>query len=73
MDAAESENLHSLDRTVVWHAFSQMAHYNGLIIQQAKGCWMTDIHGKKYFDGASSLWCNLFGHRVEQIDRAIIQ
>ncbi|MFM8188285.1 MAG: adenosylmethionine--8-amino-7-oxononanoate transaminase [Pirellula sp.] len=73
MDAAESENLHSLDRTVVWHAFSQMAHYNGLIIQQAKGCWMTDIHGKKYFDGASSLWCNLFGHRVEQIDQAIIQ
>ena len=66
------ESLYELDRSVVWHAFSQMATYDGLIIQSAKGCWLTDIQGKKYFDGASSLWCNLFGHRVPEIDQAII-
>lgn len=73
MDAAEAQKLHELDRTVLWHAFSQMSEYDGLIIERAEGSWLTDIHGKRYFDGASSLWCNLFGHRVEQIDQAIIQ
>ena len=72
MDATEAQKLHDLDRTVVWHAFSQMSEYDGLIIERAEGSWLTDIHGKRYFDGASSLWCNLFGHRIEQIDRAII-
>lgn len=67
------ERLRVLDRTVVWHAFSQMAEYEGLIIEQADGCWLTDVEGKRYLDGASSLWCNLFGHRVEEIDRAIVE
>jgi len=73
MDATEARRLHELDRTVLWHAFSQMSEYDGLIIERAEGSWLTDIHGKKYFDGASSLWCNLFGHRVAQIDRALIE
>lgn len=71
MDPIDSAKLQQWDRTVVWHAFSQMSEYEGLIIDHALGSWLTDIHGKRYFDGASSLWCNLFGHRVEEIDRAI--
>lgn len=73
MDTGQAARLRELDRTVVWHAFSQMAEYDGLIIEEAQGSWLTDIHGKRYFDGASSLWCNLFGHRVPQIDQALIQ
>lgn len=65
------ERLRWLDRTVVWHAFSQMSEYEGLIIEEAQGCWLTDIEGKRYLDAASSLWCNMFGHRVPEIDRAI--
>lgn len=73
MNEIDSSNLYELDRTVVWHAFSQMSEYDGLIIDKAEGCWLTDIRGQRYFDGASSLWCNLFGHRVPQIDQAIIE
>ena len=73
MDTGQAARLRELDRTVVWLAFSQMAEYDGLIIEEAQGSWLTDIHGKRYFDGASSLWCNLFGHRVPQIDQALIQ
>jgi adenosylmethionine-8-amino-7-oxononanoate aminotransferase len=73
METDDLERLHRLDRTAVWHAFSQMAEYDGLIIQNAEGSWLTDIHGKRYFDGASSLWCNLFGHRVPEIDQAIVE
>lgn len=70
-DALSNEQLRELDRTVVWHAFSQMSEYNGLIIESAQGCWLTDIEGKRYFDGASSLWCNIHGHRHPRIDQAI--
>jgi adenosylmethionine-8-amino-7-oxononanoate aminotransferase len=67
----EIETLVQWDRSIVWHAFSQMAEYDGLIIQSADGCMLTDVFGNTYLDGASSLWCNLFGHRVPEIDRAI--
>ena len=67
----DATELRHLDRNVVWHAFSQMADYDGLIIESAEGCWLTDIDGKRYFDGASSLWCNIHGHRHPHIDQAI--
>lgn len=59
------------DHQHVWHAFSQMSCYDGLIIQSAEGCWLTDIAGKRYFDGVSSMWCNIHGHRHPTIDSAI--
>lgn len=65
------DDLVAWDRSIVWHAFSQMSEYDGLIIESADGCKLTDIFGNTYLDGASSLWCNLFGHRVPEIDRAI--
>jgi len=66
------EELYRIDREVVWHAFSQMADYDGIIIESAQGCWLTDIHGNRYLDGVSSLWCNVHGHRHPRIDAAII-
>ena len=65
------DELRELDRTLVWHAFSQMSDYDGLIIESAKGCWLTEIDGTRYFDGASSMWCNVHGHRHPHIDQAI--
>jgi adenosylmethionine---8-amino-7-oxononanoate aminotransferase len=67
----DANELRHLDRNVVWHAFSQMADYDGLIIDSAEGNWLTDIDGKRYLDGASSLWCNIHGHRHPHIDQAI--
>lgn len=67
----DTETLGRWDREIVWHAFSQMAEYDGLIIDSAEGCWLTDIVGNRYFDGASSLWCNIHGHRHPYIDAAI--
>lgn len=65
------EELVALDRQVVWHAFSQMSEYDGLIIESAEGCWLHDINGRRILDGASSLWCNVHGHRNPKIDQAI--
>jgi adenosylmethionine-8-amino-7-oxononanoate aminotransferase len=54
-----------------WHAFTQMAEYEPIIIDRAEGVWLTDIDGRRLLDGVSSLWCNIHGHRHPHIDQAI--
>jgi adenosylmethionine-8-amino-7-oxononanoate aminotransferase len=66
-----AEDLKSWDRTLVWHAFTQMAEYEPLILERAQGCVLWDINGREYIDGVSSLWCNIHGHRHPRIDAAI--
>jgi adenosylmethionine-8-amino-7-oxononanoate aminotransferase len=34
---------------------------------------LIDVEGRRYLDGVSSLWCNVHGHRVAEIDHAIRQ
>jgi adenosylmethionine---8-amino-7-oxononanoate aminotransferase len=70
-DSEDRENLRDWDRTIVWHAFTQMAEYEPFIIERAEGCELIDIDGRRYIDGASSLWCNIHGHRHAKIDAAI--
>jgi adenosylmethionine---8-amino-7-oxononanoate aminotransferase len=65
--------LRDWDRTHVWHAFSQMAEYEPLLIQSAHGCTLVDTEGREYLDGVSSLWCNIHGHRHPKLDAAIRQ
>ena len=54
-----------------WHAFTQMALYESLVIERAEGVWLYDIEGNRYLDGVSSLWCNLLGHGHPRINNAI--
>jgi len=42
-----------------------------LIIERGEGNYLIDTEGRRYFDGVSSLWVNLFGHRRAEIDSAI--
>jgi adenosylmethionine-8-amino-7-oxononanoate aminotransferase len=58
----------------VWHPFSQMAEYaetEPLVVVGAEGRSLIDDRGRRLFDATSALWCNLFGHRVPEIDTAI--
>ena len=64
------------DRRYLWHPFTQMAQWGGreqVVIERAEGEYLIDEHGRRYLDGVSSLWCNVHGHRVKQIDQAIKQ
>ena len=54
-----------------WHGFTQMADHDPLVIQSGQGCWLTTTDGQKLFDGVSSLWCNVHGHRHAKLDSAI--
>ena len=65
------DDLRRWDKNHVWHAFTQMAEYEPLLIQSAHGCTLVDVEGREYIDGVSSLWCNIHGHRHPQLDAAI--
>jgi adenosylmethionine-8-amino-7-oxononanoate aminotransferase len=71
MAAPNAADLRHWDRTLVWHAFTQMAEYEPLILDRAEGCMVYDIDGRAYIDGVASLWCNVHGHRHPRIDEAI--
>ncbi|WP_313235939.1 adenosylmethionine--8-amino-7-oxononanoate transaminase [Sporosarcina ureae] len=57
----------------MWLPFTQMSDYekDPLIIASGEGVTVTDIHGKTYLDGYSSLWLNVHGHRKKELDEAI--
>lgn len=56
-----------------WHSFTQMSEYEPMVIERAEGSWLVDVHGRRYLDGVSSLWCNLHGHRHPRIEAAIVE
>ncbi len=65
--------LEAWDRRHVWHAFTQMAEYEPLLIEGGQGCTLVDADGRQYIDGVSSLWCNIHGHRHPRLDAAVRQ
>lgn len=71
---ADTHRLAALDKAHLWHPFTPMKQWNEgtpLIIDSADGFHLIDTDGNRYIDGTSSLWCNLHGHRVPAIDRAV--
>jgi len=67
-------DLRRLDNDHVWHPFTPMlehAREPTPVIAEALGFELIDTDGRRYLDGVSSLWCNVHGHRVPEIDAAI--
>ena len=60
-----------IDPSTHWHGFTQMAHYDPLVIHRADGCWLTTADGRRVLDGVASLWCNVHGHGRVEINAAI--
>ena len=72
--SARTERLREVDRQTIWHPFTQMRGWMDEafpIIQRGEGCWLVDTDEKRYLDAISSLWCNVHGHQVPAIDRAV--
>ncbi|HEX9050491.1 MAG TPA: adenosylmethionine--8-amino-7-oxononanoate transaminase [Anaeromyxobacter sp.] len=71
---ARHERLWRADHRHLWHPFTQMQGWlaeEPLIVDEAEGVHLVDTLGNRYLDGVSSLWCNVHGHRVPEIDAAI--
>jgi adenosylmethionine-8-amino-7-oxononanoate aminotransferase len=58
----------------VWHPCTQMQHHEEvplIAVSHAKGPWLYDHEGRRYLDGISSWWVNLFGHANPRINAAL--
>ena len=68
-------SLQDRSRQFLWHPCTQMKHLEALpplAIARGEGPWLVDETGKRYLDGISSWWVNLFGHANPRINAAII-
>lgn len=76
MSPDTSRNDDWLARSVrsVWHPCTQMKHHERLPlvpIARGEGMWLYDFQGRRYLDGISSWWVNLFGHANPRIGNAV--
>jgi adenosylmethionine-8-amino-7-oxononanoate aminotransferase len=74
MSAAGNRDMVRRSLAAVWHPCTQMkAHerFPLVPIARAKGAWLTDFDGRRYLDGVSSWWVNLFGHAHPAINAAL--
>ena len=63
------------DAAVVWHGFTQMAAFSSnapVMVERAEGRELIDVDGRRYFDAISSLWVTTLGHRVPELDAAVV-
>jgi len=73
---ARHRRLWESDHRHLWHPFTQMQDWlleEPVVIDSADGVYLVDTLGNRYLDGCSSLWCNVHGHRVPEVDRAVAE
>jgi len=71
---SRTRQLQQADQSRVWHPFTPMRLWmddDPLIIERGEGFYLIDTDGRRYIDGVSSLWCNVHGHCVAELDDAI--
>ena len=75
MDASEIDALAAYDAAHIIHPqFHAADHRDAVIYESGKGAILTDVHGKQYIDGLSSLWNVAVGHgRTELAEAAAKQ
>ena len=69
-----NDDLIKRDLRVLWHPCTQMRDHEDLPpipIRRGQGVWLEDYDGRRYLDGISSWWVNLFGHANPRINAAI--
>jgi adenosylmethionine---8-amino-7-oxononanoate aminotransferase len=62
------------DLAHVWHPCTQMKDHESvpmIPLRAGSGVWLEDLSGKRYIDGISSWWVNLFGHSNPRINAAV--
>jgi adenosylmethionine---8-amino-7-oxononanoate aminotransferase len=62
------------DLAHVWHPCTQMKDHETvpmIPLRAGSGVWLEDQSGKRYIDGISSWWVNLFGHSNPRINAAV--
>lgn len=68
------DDLFEKNLQYMWNPFTQMKEYaleRPPIIVSGEGRKLYDVEGRGYWDGISSVWLNVHGHKVPELDQAI--
>jgi adenosylmethionine-8-amino-7-oxononanoate aminotransferase len=68
--------LAARDLKHIWHPCTQMHDHRTVPlvpIVRGEGAWLYDAEGRRYLDGISSWWTNLFGHANPRIAAALAE
>ncbi|UCV12725.1 adenosylmethionine--8-amino-7-oxononanoate transaminase [Dechloromonas denitrificans] len=80
MKTSSNQDWLARSQAAVWHPCTQMQHHAQTAspshlplvpIARGSGAWLYDFDGKRYLDGISSWWTNLFGHANPRINAAL--
>jgi adenosylmethionine---8-amino-7-oxononanoate aminotransferase len=70
-----AQALAARDLATLWHPCTQMKDHERELplipIRRGQGVWLEDFDGRRYLDGISSWWVNLFGHANPVISAAV--
>ena len=72
--ASSNAALATRDLRHVWHPCTQMQDHESVPmvpIVRGEGAWLIDADGRRYLDGISSWWTNIFGHANPRIAAAL--
>jgi adenosylmethionine-8-amino-7-oxononanoate aminotransferase len=72
----DNSNWVARDLAHVWHPCTQMKDHETvpmIPLRAGSGVWLEDVAGKRYIDGISSWWVNLFGHANPRIGAAVAE
>jgi len=64
------------DLGLLWHPCTQMYDHRTVPmvpIARGEGAWLIDTSGRRYLDGISSWWTNLFGHANPRLAAALAE
>lgn len=75
MTTPSTHALADLDRQFLWHPFTPMKPWceekEIITIQRGHAEFLFDTDGRRYIDAVSSLWCNIHGHNVPELNAAL--
>jgi adenosylmethionine---8-amino-7-oxononanoate aminotransferase len=70
-----TQDLLEWDHQYLWHPFTPMKAWTQKsdtpVIVRGQDEFLFDTQGRRYIDGVSSLWCNIHGHHVPELDAAL--
>ncbi len=72
----DSSDWAARDLAHVWHPCTQMKDHESvpmIPLRSGSGVWLEDMQGRRYLDGISSWWVNLFGHANPRIGAAVAE
>ncbi|WP_226657944.1 aspartate aminotransferase family protein [Pseudalkalibacillus hwajinpoensis] len=61
------ENLAGKDEKYVWHAMRPYDPKSTMVIEKAKGAWLSDYEGNQFLDAMAGLWCVNIGYGREEL------